>query len=481
MNLYNKYRPQDFDDVVGQDYTVKILKNQIAQNKISSAYLLEGSRGCGKTTVARLLAKACNECEHCGEIDNTLDIVEIDAASNNGVDNIRELIDICKYVPSMKYKVFIVDEVHMLSTGAFNALLKTLEEPPAHVIFILCTTEKHKLPATVLSRCQQFTFRLISLEDMVCRMKYVCEKENVRATNEALTLIAKCANGAMRDALSILDKCLSFTNTNELTEEQVKEIVGISDSFSIIKLLEYLLNRDITALELFSELSAVSTAQQVLSQLQTVVRDLMLLQVSSGNGRKVINTAEYIETLNGLKGKVVDNMLSYMLKKIISSMAEMKNTTNADMVMEALIVDIVNYEAIDISEISIVIKQLQKEIKELKANKSIVVERTIESINFKNISVADALKGGELSEEETEVIENEAIEEEELTEEDVVEKLSRGNIFLYSMLRSSEIKIAEEVSITVFDIGAYVALKSYLKNMLNKPVWVCYTNNATAI
>ena len=220
--LYRKFRPDNFADVKGQDHIVTTLTNQIKHNRIGHAYLFCGTRGTGKTTVAKILAKAvncehpvngspCNECAMCKAIQagTAMNVIEIDAASNNGVDNIREIREEVSYRPTEgKYKVYIIDEVHMLSPGAFNALLKTLEEPPEHVKFILATTEPQKLPATILSRCQRFDFKRISNEDIIKRLEIVCKESNIEVTEGALKIIAVLAEGAMRDALSILERCV---------------------------------------------------------------------------------------------------------------------------------------------------------------------------------------------------------------------------------------------------------------------------------
>ena len=221
--LYRKYRPKSFDEIYGQDVIKKTIINEIKNNKISHAYLFCGPRGTGKTSVAKLVAKlincenskngvACNECESCKQINNNsnLDIIEIDAASNNGVDEIRELKDKVKFLPTIsKYKVYIIDEVHMLSTGAFNALLKTLEEPPKHVVFILATTEVNKIPITIISRCQRFDFKKISSENIYNRLKYIVNEENINITDDAIKEISILSDGGLRDAIGLLDKLVS--------------------------------------------------------------------------------------------------------------------------------------------------------------------------------------------------------------------------------------------------------------------------------
>lgn len=265
--LYRKYRPKVFSDVYGQDHITSTLKNEIKNGRISHAYLFTGSRGTGKTTCAKILAKAvncehsidgepCNECEVCKGLDNgsILDVVEIDAASNNGVDNIRELRDDTNYAPGRcKYRVYIIDEVHMLSPGAFNALLKTLEEPPAHVIFILATTEVHKLPATILSRCQRFDFKRIQSETMAVRLNEVAKAENIDLQSDAATLIARISDGALRDGLSILDQCAGRNKT--VTCELVSDVAGLAGKEALFKLSACISSKDSnTAMTVISDL-----------------------------------------------------------------------------------------------------------------------------------------------------------------------------------------------------------------------------------
>lgn len=257
--LYRKYRPRVFADVYGQDHVTSTLKNEIKEGRISHAYLFTGSRGTGKTTCAKILAKAvncpnavdgepCNACEICKGLDSgtIYDVVEIDAASNNGVDNIRDLREEVNYTPTRgKYRVYIIDEVHMLSTGAFNALLKTLEEPPAHVIFILATTEVHKLPATILSRCQRFDFKRIQPESMAVRLQQVAGLEGMELAPDAATLIARIADGALRDGLSILDQCAG--RSKQITAQLVSEVAGLAGREALYRLSDAVLARDSSA------------------------------------------------------------------------------------------------------------------------------------------------------------------------------------------------------------------------------------------
>jgi DNA polymerase-3 subunit gamma/tau len=259
-SLYRTYRPHSFDTVVGQKHIVQTLQNALKTQRMSHAYLFCGPRGTGKTTVAKLVAKSvnclnpekapCNECEHCRTIQNGIhpDVIEIDAASNNGVDEIRDLIEKVKYAPiQAKYKVYIVDEVHMLSQGAFNALLKTLEEPPSHVIFILATTEPHKVLPTIISRCQRYDFVRVNRKDIQMRIEEVLKQEKIEYENEAVRLISQLADGGVRDALSILEQCIAYSG-NKLLAEHVNDIYGIATTQDKLKLLQAIITLDVALL-----------------------------------------------------------------------------------------------------------------------------------------------------------------------------------------------------------------------------------------
>ena len=256
--LYRKFRPTTFADVVGQEHITKTLRNQIIADRVGHAYLFNGGRGTGKTSSAKILARAinclnpkdgepCNECEICrGALNGSLtDIVEMDAASNNSVEDIRSIREEVNFLPTKaKYRVYIIDEVHMLSPGAFNALLKTLEEPPEHVKFILATTEPQKLPATILSRCQRFDFKRISNEDIIKRLKVVCNESNIEITDSALNIIAVLSEGAMRDALSILERCIQ-DGENKIDEDKIKDLVGIPKIAFVNSITEAIIDYDI--------------------------------------------------------------------------------------------------------------------------------------------------------------------------------------------------------------------------------------------
>lgn len=294
--LYRKFRPQEFSDVKGQDHIVTTLKNQIKADRIGHAYLFCGTRGTGKTTIAKIFAKAVN-CEHpmdgspCGECatckaiaaGSSMNVIEIDAASNNGVDNIRQIREEVEYRPTEgKYKVYIIDEVHMLSIGAFNALLKTLEEPPSYVIFILATTEAHKIPITILSRCQRYDFRRISIDTIAARLSELMEAEHVTVEEKAIRYVAKAGDGSMRDALSLLDQCIAFYLGQELTYDKVLETLGALDTEVFSRLLRRILDKNIAGAIGAVEDMVVEGRDlgQFVNDFTWYLRNLMLVQSS---------------------------------------------------------------------------------------------------------------------------------------------------------------------------------------------------------
>lgn len=331
--LYRKYRPRVFSDVYGQDHITSTLQNEINNGRIAHAYLFTGSRGTGKTTCAKILAKAvncenpvngepCNECEVCRGLDNgsIYDVVEIDAASNNGVDNIRDLREEANYTPSRgKYRVYIIDEVHMLSTGAFNALLKTLEEPPEHVIFILATTEVHKLPATILSRCQRFDFKRIQPETMAVRLNEVSKAEGINLAPDAAVLIARIADGALRDGLSILDQCAGRSKT--VTAELVSEVAGIAGRDSLFKLSGCISNKKSSeAIDVISNLYQNSyDMERLCVEMINHLRNFLVVKTVKKSRELIICTDDEYE-------RIVDSAAEFTLESIIFALDTFQET-----------------------------------------------------------------------------------------------------------------------------------------------------------
>ncbi|MCI7492625.1 MAG: DNA polymerase III subunit gamma/tau [Lachnobacterium sp.] len=312
--LYRKFRPTEFEDVKGQEHIVTTLKNQIKADRIGHAYLFCGTRGTGKTTVAKIFAKAVN-CEHpvdgspCGECPScraiadgsSMNVIEIDAASNNGVDNIRQIREEVSYRPAEgKYKVYIIDEVHMLSTGAFNALLKTLEEPPSYVIFILATTEAHKIPITILSRCQRYDFHRISIDTIAARLSDLMQQEKVDVDEKAIRYVAKAGDGSMRDALSLLDQCIAFHLGETLTYENVLEVLGAVDTEVFSRLLRQIIDKNVAAaISILDELvDEGRELGQLVSDFTWYLRNLLLIQ-SSDDMEEVLDMSQ--DSIDALK------------------------------------------------------------------------------------------------------------------------------------------------------------------------------------
>ncbi len=327
--LYRKWRPACFEDVKGQDPIVRTLKNQIISGRIGHAYLFCGTRGTGKTTIAKIFAKAvncqhpvngspCNECAVCQSIASgaSMNVVEIDAASNNGVDNIREIRDEVKYSPTEgNYRVYIIDEVHMLSTGAFNALLKTLEEPPPYVIFILATTEVHKIPITVLSRCQRYDFRRINNDVIAAQIEYLLKEEKVEAEPAAIRYVAKTADGSMRDALSLLEQCISFYYGQKLTYENVLDVLGAVDTGIFSQLLREIIEKDVTGcIHLMDEIVAQGRdLGQFVIDFTWYMRNLLLVQTSEHAQDALDMSAESLRLLKEEAEMIdIDTLMRYI-------------------------------------------------------------------------------------------------------------------------------------------------------------------------
>lgn len=354
MALYRKWRPDTFEEVKGQDHVVTTLKNQIINNRIGHAFLFCGTRGTGKTSIAKLFAKAvncehpvngspCNECAACRAIadGSSMNVIEIDAASNNGVDNIRQIREEVQYSPSEgKYKVYIIDEVHMLTQGAFNALLKTLEEPPSYVIFILATTESHKIPITISSRCQKYEFRRISVETISDRLMELLGREQIAAEKKAIDYVAKAADGSMRDALSILDQCIAFNIGKELTYENVLDTIGAVDIDVFARLLDCVIRLDVVgAIDLVDEVVWQGRElSRFVSEFTWFLRNVLLVKVSPEADQKLDMSAENLERLRQFAAQLETDALIRYINIFSDTSANIKYAVQKRIVLELAVI-----------------------------------------------------------------------------------------------------------------------------------------------
>ena len=401
--LYRKYRPQIFSDVVGQTHITTTLKNEINAGRHSHAYLFTGSRGTGKTTCAKIFAKAvnclnpqngdpCNECEVCKGIDNgsIMDVIEIDAASNNGVDNIRDLREEVNFTPvNTKYRVYIIDEVHMLSIGAFNALLKTLEEPPEHVKFVLATTEVHKLPATILSRCQRFDFHRINPESIAQRLCFVAQQEEVSLEQEAAILIARLADGALRDALSILDQCT--VKTKDITVKTVNEVVGIAGSHYMFEISRAMLKKNSAlALETIDILHNHSVdMERLCDELINHFRNIMMVKTVKNPENLIVCTDSELEEYKQFASQFdIENVL-FAIDVLGDSLSNLRLGLNRRVEMEMTVIKLCTGIGTDNSALIQRIKALENAIegKEFVTPKVSVIPQTKTAPTPKSMSV----------------------------------------------------------------------------------------------
>jgi len=409
--LYRTYRPATFDEIAGQEHITKTFRNALKNNKIAHAYLFSGPRGTGKTTIAKIIAKAvncehapvenpCNECAICRGIDNNSisDVIEIDAASNNGVDEIREIRDKVKYLPGVgKYKVYIIDEVHMLSIGAFNALLKTLEEPPKHVIFILATTEPHKIPATIHSRCQRFDFRGVSVPEIIGRLNTIIEEESISIEDEAVKVIAESAEGGMRDAISLLDQVISYTE-DKITIDDIHAIKGTVSNNSLLHIAEAIYkNNAVEAIKQLDELVSLGKeAPRLVGNLIKFYRDILIY--------KNVNTSEMEQLIYSdpkfkeLSKNLSNNLIFYYIDILNKTQNDMKRTSNAKLYMELALIKMVD--------------KVEKQ--------EIVIEDEITALKDKITLLHDKLKNFKYSLKEEE--EEEEQEEEPQASENIIEE-----------------------------------------------------------
>ncbi len=393
--LYRKWRPQTFSDVSGQPHITETLMNEVRENRLAHAYLFTGSRGTGKTSCAKILSKAinctnpvngnpCNECEICKGIDNgsVLDVVEIDAASNRGIDDIRALREESAFTPAQaKFRVYIIDEVHMLTIEAFNALLKTLEEPPEHIVFILATTEVQKLPSTILSRCQRFDFRRISVDAIVNRLKYVADKENVMIDDASAMLIARIADGGMRDALSVFDRCLSISEN--VTTKVVSDAAGIMSKDYLFSLSESFRNKDTSkALSIIDELHNSSCdTERLCTELTNHFRSLLIIKSVKRPEDILICTNEELAELKKLAEKFSVEEILNIMNILSSAIASIKVTQNRRIETEMAIIKICTPESsTDVSALFARIAELENRINNLSSAAISAVPRKTTSV-----------------------------------------------------------------------------------------------------
>jgi len=402
QTLYRKWRPTRFDDLVGQEHITSTLKNEIINNKIAHAYMFTGTRGTGKTSTAKILSRAincenphngnpCNECSAClGILNETiLDVVEMDAASNTGVDSIREIIDQVRYsTAGTKYKVYIIDEVHMLSMGAFNALLKTLEEPPPHVVFILATTEIHKIPATILSRCQRFDFKNIGTMEIADAVAEIFNKENITISRDAVEYIAYLGNGSMRDALSIAEQCLAY-KTNDITYADVTEILGTLDDEFLYVTAGYIAKGDVKSLleQFCNSVQKGKNPTSFAEGMLKAVRDILLFKLSP----------EMCDFNSGKRALVEKTAPSFTKEKLLrcidviaSALKDIKNSTNASVIVEATFIRLASpeYEC-DVNSLLDRISTLENKISNLSFESSPVTKTTVQTTPVQQVVTQD--------------------------------------------------------------------------------------------
>lgn len=491
--LYRKFRPKTFGEIVGQDHVTQTLKNQIKSGRVGHAYLLTGGRGTGKTSTAKILARAinclnpkdgepCNECEICkANLDGTLtDVVEMDAASNNSVEDIRSIKEKINFLPTVaKYRVYIIDEVHMLSPGAFNALLKTLEEPPEHVKFILATTEPQKLLATILSRCQRFDFKKISNEDLIKRLKIVCSESNIQITEPALNLIATLSEGAARDALSILERCIQDGETN-IDENKIKELVGIPKFIYIYNMIEGIVYKDIekSLKSVEDVLDEGKDLGNFLWEMIKQTKDILMYKVSREAG--IYNEEEKKQIAN-LAEKVSKEELINIIYKLSELENKMKWSSQKTIIFETEIIKLCMKE--DTKSIEERVEKLEKQISE--GIKITEKNKSFNEITEKNsyVEAKKKIDDNAIYEKKVETKKNIEKKEEQNKEFEPAKSLSNGNIItswpnvlsdlkkqgkvmLYANLINTE---AIEINDMTVGIKFNNGLNAFRKELLQKP------------
>lgn len=492
--LYRKFRPITFSEIVGQEHITRTLRNQIIAGRVGHAYLFNGGRGTGKTSAAKILARAinclnpkdgepCNECEICkGAINGSLtDIVEMDAASNNSVEDIRSIREEVNFLPTKaKYRVYIIDEVHMLSTGAFNALLKTLEEPPEHVKFILATTEPQKLPATILSRCQRFDFKKISNENIIKRLNIVCEKSNIEITKEALNIIAVLSEGAMRDALSILERCIQ-DGENKIDEDKIKDLVGIPKITYIHQLTESILEYDVDkALANIDEvLEDGKDINNLLWELIKYVKDILVYKASN---KLELYSEEELNKIKIISEKVSKEKLVDIIYQLSNLENDIKWSTQKTIMFQAGIIKLCSKQAEKSSNLEERLDKIEKYLRTSKvtSNMTMPVQQvqsneprmtfgvsSKNSTEFKNTNIPKSNKEKKFSN-----------KSEEYWPQIVNDLKQSGKIVLYTNLMNTKAKEINDMTVGIeFPNG----MTSFGKTVLEKPENIREISNLVSI
>ena len=484
--LYRKFRPTTFADVVGQEHITKTLRNQIIADRVGHAYLFNGGRGTGKTSSAKILARAinclnpkdgepCNECEICrGALNGSLtDIVEMDAASNNSVEDIRSIREEVNFLPTKaKYRVYIIDEVHMLSPGAFNALLKTLEEPPEHVKFILATTEPQKLPATILSRCQRFDFKRISNEDIIKRLKVVCNESNIEITDSALNIIAVLSEGAMRDALSILERCIQ-DGENKIDEDKIKDLVGIPKITFVHSIVDAIVEYDID--------KALASMDEILNQgkdlnnfLWEIIKYVKDVLIYKSSGKAELYSEDEVTNIKNLSDKVTKEKLVNLIYELSNLENDMKWSTQKTIMFQAGIIKLCSKEIGTGGDIEDRLEKIENYLKSGKiaiTNNSTVYNNVPSGVTTNNV-VRNNLPKMQV----TQTVSNSTVNAQPMTKKysndlskswpKIVNDLKQnGKIVLYTNLMNTS---AEQVGDSVVEIKFRKGMTAFGKAVLDK-------------
>lgn len=481
--LYRKFRPMTFSEIVGQEHITKTLKNQIMAGRVGHAYLFNGGRGTGKTSAAKILARAinclnpkdgepCNECEICkAAINGSLtDIVEMDAASNNSVEDIRSIREEVNFLPTKaKYRVYIIDEVHMLSTGAFNALLKTLEEPPEHVKFILATTEPQKLLATILSRCQRFDFKRISNENIIKRLRFVCEKSNIEITDGALNIIAVLSEGAMRDALSILERCIQ-DGENKIDEDKIKDLVGIPKTTYVHNIMDSLFKYDVdnTLKNIDVVLDEGKDINNLLWEMIKYTKDLLIYKASQ---KLDIYSEDEINKIKEISEQVSKEDLINMVYQLSELENDIKWSTQKTIIFQAGMIKLCNKQANENKGLEERVEKIEKYLKSGKANmmsNGIMQTQRVQSAptSFGPRTMQQPVSRKQPNATKKPITKNYSKNSNEYWPEILTDLKQSGKIVLYTNLMNTKAKELNDMTVGIEFPGG---MSSFGKTILEKP------------